>query len=1356
MMEEADVAEAAARGRAVPARGAHRQALLAGRRRGAARARVRERSGRQAGGGALRADPRGGGPRSRRSWRRSAACSTPSTGPARADVAFRYGVRWATRHQNPELGAQLFEEALEHDPGNEGAFAYLRDLWGTKQGDWDRVVKLAEKTGGPAAASPFMLAQAGLVLWRNVGNLMRARSWFEKLAAIAPGSPEPARLRGADRREAGRRRRRRADRTGEADIQVESAVRSISRASATTRPRPCLPSPSPPRLPCPRRRTLRLRCLRPRPLRRRSRPRLLRRRSRPRLLRRRSRPSRRRLRPRPVAAAPAPAAPAAASSRAGEARRSTSTSSLAKAQKQEQAKRYNEYVKTLIELAEAVDEPAREDRLLHQGRRPLHDQVLERGRGGQVLRGHPRARRRERPGHRLPPPELREAPRLGEAHRPHAPRGLRASPRAHARAPKFLEIAKLATERVKKPETCIELWNEVIASDPENSEALNALAGLHERAKDWPALAVVLQKQVDTTFDAKAKEALLGKLGALYGERLNDDAAAVEAWRQLLALNPQDRKAQEALKKKYLTLGRWDDLEVFYAESGKWDEFIRVLESQEAKETDDKVKISLLMKIAELWMAQKGKPDRAARAYEKVLSIDGKHLAAAEALIPLYEQAGNPKGLSTVIEVKLRARPGRRHQARALPPGRGPLRDQAQGAAARLRALPLGLRARARRRAVRRGRRARRARHRGWDALIASYGAAIARADEALDHDLAIALRLRLGRVLRDEVKRVDDALAQFRAVYDADGENADGHRRARAALPRHRPLRRPARHLREEARSDARPGRAPAHPLRHRRPLRERAQGSAERRSPPTSRCSTTRRWTRRRSPPSTSSTAAESEWEPYVEVLAQAHRHRRRGGAPHRSQVPPRRRRSRSTSAIPSGALDNYREILLSTRATTRRAPRSRPCCENPDLRAEAAAILEEIYESRSDWEKLIQALEILAAAAPDVAGRVRLLRKVAHTAAENLGDIARAFDAEARALKDDPANLETRAELEALAERANAWEQASTSSSARSREGISDAAARARLLDAPRRHRRAARQGRRGRGRTTCASSPSTRPTRRRSPRWTRSTGAPSAGAISSASTAAASSSPPTAPDREKLYAQMAEVYETRLHKPEDAIAAYREVLGLDETLQRRAHRARRPLHAAVDVGGARREPRGPAPPRLRRGRADPAHAPPRRAARVEDEHDRAGDRGLQPGPRARAVRTPTRSPRWSGSARCPSTSCTSPRSSSRSTARRATTASSSACTRCRCAAATTRPVASSCSTKSPLSTRTPAAISPRRSTPTRAPSRRTRPRCRRRRASIASPAPRGASPTSRGSSRPSPASRPTPSWRASSSP
>lgn len=104
-------------------------------------------------------------------------------------LAFRYGVRWATRHQNAEIGALFFEESLEYDGGRESAFWYLRDLWGTKQNEWERVAKLAEKVASRNPKSPFMLAQAGIVMWRNVGNVMRAHYWFEQLEKVAPAHP---------------------------------------------------------------------------------------------------------------------------------------------------------------------------------------------------------------------------------------------------------------------------------------------------------------------------------------------------------------------------------------------------------------------------------------------------------------------------------------------------------------------------------------------------------------------------------------------------------------------------------------------------------------------------------------------------------------------------------------------------------------------------------------------------------------------------------------------------------------------------------------------------------------------------------------------------------------------------------------------------------------------------------------------------------------------------------------------------------------------------------------------------------------------------------------------------------------
>jgi tetratricopeptide (TPR) repeat protein len=260
------------------------------------------------------------------------------------------------------------------------------------------------------------------------------------------------------------------------------------------------------------------------------------------------------------------------------------------ADKQEAAKRYNEFVKTLLQLAALVPDPSEKvslytkaadlyvSKFANQAEAvKAYEAVLaidpDHGQAVEYLR---QMYEKRRDWEKLLGLQRREADRL---------------PPGAGRAAKFLEIAKLATERVKKPEVCIDLWQEVLSNDDVNGEALGALAGLYERAKDFEHLANILERQAEVTFDAGAKIQVLTKLGTIYGERLNNDEGAVGAWRVLLTLDPNDRRAQDALKKKYLALGRWDDLEVFYAESGKWDEFIRVLEQQEAKESNPPAKI---------------------------------------------------------------------------------------------------------------------------------------------------------------------------------------------------------------------------------------------------------------------------------------------------------------------------------------------------------------------------------------------------------------------------------------------------------------------------------------------------------------------------------------------------------------------------------------------------------------------------------------------------------------------------------------------------------------------------------------------------------------------------------------------
>ena len=109
----------------------------------------------------------------------------------------------------------------------------------------------------------------------------------------------------------------------------------------------------------------------------------------------------------------------------------------------------------------------------------------------------------------------------------------------------------------------------------------------------------------------------------------------MRAFKRLLELAPDERRAQEQLKKRYVALRDWDELEAFYATTDKWDELIRVFE----REGDDanvaiEERISLLSRVARLWARRRTSADRAARSYEKMLELDADNLDAAVALSP--------------------------------------------------------------------------------------------------------------------------------------------------------------------------------------------------------------------------------------------------------------------------------------------------------------------------------------------------------------------------------------------------------------------------------------------------------------------------------------------------------------------------------------------------------------------------------------------------------------------------------------------------------------------------------------------------------------------------------------------------
>ncbi len=217
----------------------------------------------------------------------------------------------------------------------------------------------------------------------------------------------------------------------------------------------------------------------------------------------------------------------------------------------------------------------------------------------------------------------------------------------------YKDLAAYATKKIRRPAICLELWEQVIEIEPDDTDALRALVGFYEQDKNWAALTEATDRLVDLTDDDKEKVDLLQKSGVVLQDRVGDKAAAVPVWKRLLDIDPGHRRAGDALKKALIELGDWDALSDFFAAHEKWDELVRVLEGQVGVQKDDAIRIDLLFRSASIWEERLGNQDRAVRALERVLQLEPQNLAGARALEPIYDEHDDYRKLANVLEVLL-------------------------------------------------------------------------------------------------------------------------------------------------------------------------------------------------------------------------------------------------------------------------------------------------------------------------------------------------------------------------------------------------------------------------------------------------------------------------------------------------------------------------------------------------------------------------------------------------------------------------------------------------------------------------------------------------------------------------------
>src|SRR4029079_2667887 len=115
------------------------------------------------------------------------------------------------------------------------------------------------------------------------------------------------------------------------------------------------------------------------------------------------------------------------------------------------------------------------------------------------------------------------------------------------------------------------------------------------------------------------------QVGELWEDRLGDNDRAVDAYKEVLSVDPRNLPALTAL-------------DALYEKAGRMEEYLEILEHRLEVSPPEEDRVATYQKMATIWEENFAKPDRATEVLEKILFIDDRNAKAYRDLERLYRQ----------------------------------------------------------------------------------------------------------------------------------------------------------------------------------------------------------------------------------------------------------------------------------------------------------------------------------------------------------------------------------------------------------------------------------------------------------------------------------------------------------------------------------------------------------------------------------------------------------------------------------------------------------------------------------------------------------------------------------------------
>ena len=188
--------------------------------------------------------------------------------------------------------------------------------------------------------------------------------------------------------------------------------------------------------------------------------------------------------------------------------------------------------------------------------------------------------------------------------------------------------AKAAGEAEKQSvDKGIDAWKKIVAAAPASWAPKRELARVYKKAERWNAFIEVMKDAVDKANWASPEDKIpvLIEMIEVYRERLKLDVMVVNAFNQILNIQPTNAEAGEALAAQYETMKRWPDL-------------ISILRRKGRAVPETSEKVALHLKVANLFLEKFSNQAEAIKAYETILELDPDNAEALGFLKQMYEK----------------------------------------------------------------------------------------------------------------------------------------------------------------------------------------------------------------------------------------------------------------------------------------------------------------------------------------------------------------------------------------------------------------------------------------------------------------------------------------------------------------------------------------------------------------------------------------------------------------------------------------------------------------------------------------------------------------------------------------------